>query len=51
MDTCGNNLNLIPHYRKAGFTFLGMKKLKNSEGFPSHYENADVCYSKKEIAN
>lgn len=44
LDTCGNNSKLISHYRNAGFNFLGMSKLKDSTGLPSHYENADVCY-------
>lgn len=49
LDTCGNNLKLISHYRNAGFNFLGIKKLKNSKGLPSHYENADVCYFEIEL--
>ena len=44
MDTCGNNKRLISHYEKCGFTFLGISKLKNSEGLPSHYHDADVCF-------
>ncbi len=44
MDTCGNNVRLINHYISCGFTFLGMKKLKNTSGLPSHYHNADVCF-------
>jgi len=44
MDTCGNNRKLINHYCSCGFDFLGMKKLKNTEGLPSHYVNADVCF-------
>lgn len=44
LDTCGNNTNLINHYKKAGFNFLGIQKLENSQGLPAHYENADVCY-------
>lgn len=44
LDTCGNNTRLISHYRKSGFGFLGMRKLKNSQGLPEHYQNADVCY-------
>ncbi len=44
LDTCGNNTKLIDHYRNSGFEFLGMKKLKNSEGLPAHYVNAEVCY-------
>lgn len=44
LDTCGHNTGLIDHYQKCGFTFLGISKIKNSEGLPSHYNNADVCY-------
>lgn len=44
LDTCGHNTRLISHYEKCGFKFLGMKALKNSEGLPAHYEDADVCY-------
>lgn len=44
LDTCGNNKKLIEHYRKSGFNFLGIKKLKNYEGLPEHYLNADVCF-------
>lgn len=44
LDTCGDNTRLIAHYKSAGFNFLGMKKLKDSQGLPAHYENADVCY-------
>jgi len=44
MDTCGENVKLIQHYKNCGFSFLGIKKLKNSVNLPSHYHNADVCY-------
>src|SRR5690606_2513347 len=44
MDTCGENKKLIQHYQKSGFDFLGIKKLENASGLPSHYHNADVCY-------
>ena len=43
MDTCGNNIALINHYENCGFDFLGINKIANSEGLPSHYHNADVC--------
>ncbi|SIT03271.1 Acetyltransferase (GNAT) family protein [Zobellia uliginosa] len=43
MDTCGNNQRLIDHYSRCGFDFLGIKKLKNTEGLPTHYHGADVC--------
>ncbi|UGU15858.1 GNAT family N-acetyltransferase [Sinomicrobium kalidii] len=44
MDTCGENEKLINHYKKCGFSFLGIKKLKDSSGLPSHYHDADVCF-------
>ncbi len=50
MDTCGRNLKLIHHYEKCGFRFLGIKKLQDSKGLPSHYQNADVCYFEIELS-
>ena len=44
MDTCGENTRLIEHYKKCGFSFLGMKKLRDAGSLPAHYHNADVCY-------
>ncbi len=44
MDTCGNNQKLINYYGEAGFSFLGMRKLKDSNGLPEHYQDADVCF-------
>ncbi len=49
MDTCGMNEKLISHYKKCGFQFLGMRKLQNAKGLPSHYHNADVCYFEIEL--
>ncbi|UOB16814.1 GNAT family N-acetyltransferase [Abyssalbus ytuae] len=49
MDTCGENEKLINHYKNCGFNFLGMKKLKNTSGLPSHYHNADVCFFEIEL--
>lgn len=49
MDTCGNNVRLINHYKSSGFKFLGMKKLKNTSELPSHYHNADVCFFEIEL--
>lgn len=43
LDTLGNNVKLIEHYTKAGFHFLGMFDLKNTEGLPSHYHNEPAC--------
>ena len=44
MDTCGKNKRLISHYKKCGFNYLGMKKLKNTSELQAHYYNADVCF-------
>ena len=44
MDTCGENKRLIRHYETNGFTFLGIKKLKNTFDLPSHYQNSEVCF-------
>ncbi|MGA9212599.1 GNAT family N-acetyltransferase [Kaistella sp.] len=44
MDTCGQNDRLINHYKNCGFSFLGMRKLKNSSELQVHYQNADVCF-------
>lgn len=49
MDTCGNNVRLIDHYKSSGFKFLGMRKLKNTSELPSHYHNADVCFFEIEL--
>lgn len=42
MDTVGENTGLITHYTKCGFDFLGLFKLTNTEGLPSHYDKATV---------
>lgn len=44
LDTCGKNTSLIAHYKKCGFSFLGISKIKSSKGLPSHYKDAEVCY-------
>lgn len=49
MDTCGQNDRLINHYKKCGFQFLGMKRLKDSTGLQKHYQDADVCYFEIEL--
>jgi ribosomal protein S18 acetylase RimI-like enzyme len=49
MDTTGENLGLIKHYEKCGFVFLGLLKLSNTEGLPSHYNNATVSLFQIEI--
>ncbi|MBP6181276.1 GNAT family N-acetyltransferase [Flavobacterium sp.] len=42
MDTVGDNPGLIDYYTKCGFDFLGLLKLKNTTGLPTHYDNATV---------
>jgi predicted GNAT family N-acyltransferase len=42
LDTVGKNEKLIEHYTNSGFTYLGLLKLKNTEGLPAHYDNASV---------
>ena len=43
MDTVGENLSLINYYKKCGFDFLGLSKLKDTLDLPSHYHNSTVC--------
>jgi len=43
LDTLGHNTKLIEHYTNAGFSFLGMFDLKNTEGLPSHYQDTPAC--------
>ena len=43
LDTIGENLPLIRHYTSAGFTFLGMFQMKNTDGLPAHYESGNVA--------
>lgn len=43
LDTLGNNTKLIEYYTRAGFQFLGMFDLKNTDGLPSHYRNVPAC--------
>ena len=42
MDTSGENKGLVEYYQKCGFEYLGLFKLKNTEGLPAHYKNATV---------
>jgi ribosomal protein S18 acetylase RimI-like enzyme len=43
LDTVGNNLKLIEHYKNAGFDFLGLVNLKNTSSLPSHYHVLPAC--------
>jgi ribosomal protein S18 acetylase RimI-like enzyme len=49
MDTVGNNKGLIQYYKKCGFHFIGLVKLKNTQGLPAHYDNATVSLFQMEI--
>ncbi|TDQ27518.1 GNAT family N-acetyltransferase [Tenacibaculum caenipelagi] len=42
MDTVGENIGLIKHYKKCGFEFLGLSKLEDTDKLPAHYHNATV---------
>jgi ribosomal protein S18 acetylase RimI-like enzyme len=43
LDTLGNNTNLIKHYTSAGFQFLGMFELTNTQTLPKHYQDEPNC--------
>ena len=43
LDTLGNNVKLIEHYTKAGFTFLGIHQLIHTTGLPLHYQKEPNC--------
>ena len=43
LDTTGNNVQLIAHYTRAGFNFLGMFELENTSELPQHYQGMPVC--------
>ncbi|MCK0159022.1 GNAT family N-acetyltransferase [Muricauda sp. F6463D] len=43
LDTLGNNVKLIQHYENAGFEFLGMFDLNNTDTLPEHYHNVPAC--------
>ncbi|WP_299437046.1 GNAT family N-acetyltransferase [uncultured Aquimarina sp.] len=51
LDTLGNNTKLIEHYTNAGFSFLGMFDLKNTEGLPDHYHKAPACLFEIQLNN
>jgi hypothetical protein len=50
LDTVGDNSGLIAYYTKCGFDFLGLLKLKNTEGLPAHYDNATVSLFQIELS-
>jgi len=43
LDTLGNNTRLIQHYMSAGFNFLGIFRLGNTQGLPAHYNREPNC--------
>lgn len=43
LDTLGNNTRLIEHYTSAGFSFLGMYRLKHTAALPQHYQDQPDC--------
>ena len=43
LDTLGNNTKLIEHYTSAGFNFLGIAKLANTQNLPAHYHKEPNC--------
>ncbi|MGD1839929.1 MAG: GNAT family N-acetyltransferase [Thermonemataceae bacterium] len=51
LDTVGNNEKLIAYYTKAGFTFLGMFTLKNTDQLPAHYQDGPACLFEIDLGN
>jgi GNAT superfamily N-acetyltransferase len=43
LDTLGYNVKLIEHYINAGFEFIGMFRLKNTNRLPLHYQKQPDC--------
>lgn len=43
LDTLGNNSRLIEHYTSAGFTFLGIYKISDTQNLPKHYHTEPNC--------
>ena len=43
LDTLGNNTKLIEHYTSAGFKFLGIFKLTDTQNLPEHYHREPNC--------
>jgi hypothetical protein len=43
LDTLGNNTRLIEHYKSAGFNFLGISKLTNTQNLAVHYQREPNC--------
>ena len=52
LDTLGNNTRLIEHYKSAGFNFLGISKLTNTQNLAAHYRREpNCCFFEIEINN
>jgi len=52
LDTLGNNTRLIEYYTSAGFDFLGIFKLTNTENLAAHYQREpNCCYFEMAINN
>jgi len=48
----GNNTRLIEYYTSAGFDFLGIFKLTNTENLAAHYQREpNCCYFEIAINN
>ena len=43
LDTLGNNTKLIEYYTSAGFDFLGIFKLTNTQNLAAHYQREPNC--------
>jgi ribosomal protein S18 acetylase RimI-like enzyme len=43
LDTLGKNTKLIEYYTSAGFSFLGIFKLTNTQSLPKHYQDEPNC--------
>ncbi|HYF30989.1 MAG TPA: GNAT family N-acetyltransferase [Chitinophagaceae bacterium] len=43
LDTLGNNTRLIQHYTSAGFSFLGITRLVDTDNLPEHYHREPNC--------
>lgn len=51
LDTLENNEKLIKYYVDAGFSFLDMFDLKNTNGLPGHYHNVPACLFEIKLAD
>ena len=52
LDTLGNNTRLIEYYTSAGFDFLGIFKLMNTQNLAAHYKREpNCCYFEMTIDN